>query len=226
MIDLRNCDYKELLPQIEENSIDLLLTDPPYCVSRDYQLGFSNMGRAGMNYGDWDYDFNQTEWIDLASSKIKPGGSIIIFNDWKNMSYLVSSLEKNGFIIKDLLRWKKSNPMPRNTTRRYVSDAEYAIWAVKPGKPWIFNKPADISYYRPEFEAGLVLGKSRIHPTQKPVNIIEQLITIHSNENDLICDLFSGSGVVGLVCKKLNRNFIGSELNKEYFDKAVLTYVD
>lgn len=226
MIELKNCDYKDLLKSIKEGSIDLLITDPPYCVSRDYQLGFSNMGRSGMNYGEWDYNFNQTEWINEVSSKIKAGGSIIIFNDWKNMSYITEALENNNFIIKDLIRWEKLNPMPRNTNRRYVGDAEYAVWAVKPGKPWTFNKPEDVGYLRPKFEAGLVLGKNRIHPTQKPLNVIENLIKIHSNENDLICDLFAGSGVVGLACKILNRNFIGSEIEKEYYDKAVLTYAN
>ena len=79
-IDLQNCDYKILLKKMKKENImvDLVLTDPPYCVSRDYQLGFSNMGRAGMNYGEWDYNFNHKEWIKLAAPIVKEGGSIII----------------------------------------------------------------------------------------------------------------------------------------------------
>ena len=67
-IDFRNCDYKELIKDLlsKDIKVDLLLTDPPYGVSRDYQLGFSNMGRAGMNYGEWDYGFDQTEWEQEA----------------------------------------------------------------------------------------------------------------------------------------------------------------
>lgn len=64
--------------------IDAVITDPPYGVSRKNQLGFSNMGRSGMNYGEWDYNFDQKEWIRLCAPLIKPGGSIIVFNDWKN----------------------------------------------------------------------------------------------------------------------------------------------
>ena len=137
-INLYNCDYKELVAKMVDNksSVDLILTDPPYCVSRTHQLGFSNMGRAGMDYGEWDYNFDQKEWISLCAPLVKEGGSIIIFNDWKNLSYLVETLESNGFLIKDLIRWEKSNPMPRNVNSRYVMDIEVALWAVKGKKKW------------------------------------------------------------------------------------------
>ena len=222
-IDFRNCDYKELIKDIKPESIDLLLTDPPYCVSRTYQLGFSNMGRSGMDYGEWDYNFNQKEWIGLCAPLVRKGGSIIIFNDWKNMAYLVEELEKNGFIIKDLLRWEKANPMPRNVNSRYVMDNEYAVWAVKGKAKWTFNKPNDVPYLRPVFKSGIVLGKNRIHPTQKQLSVIEEIIKIHTKENETVLDVFAGSAVVGLACKNLNRNFIGCEIEKEYYDKAVKT---
>ena len=224
MIDFRNCDYKILVNELLNKNIkvDLVLTDPPYCVSRTHQLGFSNMGRSGMNYGDWDYDFNQTEWIDLVSPLIKDGGSIVIFNDWKHSTILVDCLEKNGFIIKDLLRWEKTNPMPRNVNSRYVADYEFAIWAVKGKKKWTFNKPADIPYLRPKFTTGVVLGgKKRIHPTQKSLDLFISILKIHSNEGDLIFDPFSGSGTTAVACQKLNRNFVGSEIDANYYKKAV-----
>ena len=224
MIDFRNCDYKKLVEELTAKGVkvDLVLTDPPYCVSRTHQLGFSNMGRSGMNYGEWDYNFDQTEWIDLVSPLLKEGGSIIIFNDWKNSSFLVKNLEKNGFQIKDLLRWEKTNPMPRNVNSRYVADYEFAIWAVKGKKKWTFNKPDNVSYLRPKFVSGVVLGsKKRIHPTQKSLDLFKNLIIIHSNENDLIFDPFSGSGTTAVACKETGRNFIGCEIEEKYFIKAV-----
>lgn len=222
-IQLINCDYKELISELLKDNIqvDLLLTDPPYCVSRDYQLGFSNMGRSGMNYGEWDYDFDQKEWINLSAPLVKQGGSIIIFNDWKNLSYIVEALEYNGFLIKDLIRWEKNNPMPRNVDSRYVIDFEVAVWAVKGKKKWIFNKPEDVSYLKPVFRTGVVPGgKKRIHPTQKHLAVIENLVKIHSNEGDLVFDPFSGSGTTALACKNTKRRFIGSEIDKIYFEKA------
>ena len=128
-IKLKNCDYKKLLEEMKEQEIkvDCILTDPHYCISR--KNNFKTMGRAGIDFGKWDYNFNQTEWIKNCILFLKEGGSIIIFNDWKNLSYLVEALESNGCIIKDLLRWEKLNPMPRNVNSRYVIDFECAIWA-------------------------------------------------------------------------------------------------
>ena len=105
-IKLKNCDYIDLINEMldEKIKVDLLLTDPPYCVSRSHQLGFSNMGRAGMDYGEWDYNFDQKEWIIKTSKLVKDGGSIVIFNDWKNISYMCEALQESGYIIKDLLR--------------------------------------------------------------------------------------------------------------------------
>ncbi len=223
-IDFRNCDYKEVIEYLKRNDtkIDLVLTDPPYCVSRDHQLGFSNMGRAGMNYGEWDYGFDQKEWINLTAPVVKNGGSMIIFNDWKNLSYIVEALEDNGFLIKDLIRWEKNNPMPRNVNSRYVNDFEVAVWAVKGKSKWTFNKPEDISYLRPLYKSGVVPGgKNRIHPTQKNLNIFESLIMVHSNENDLVFDPFCGSGTTAVACKNTGRNFIGSEIDESYYSKAV-----
>ncbi|MBG0762774.1 site-specific DNA-methyltransferase [Acholeplasma laidlawii] len=220
---LENKDYKELVSEMIEKKIkvDLILTDPPYGVSRNHQLGFSNMGRSGMDYGEWDYGFDQREWIRECTPVIKEGGSIIIFNDWKNMTDIVDELEQNGFVIKDLIRWEKTNPMPRNVKSRYVMDIEVAVWAVKGKKRWTFNKPEEVPYVRPVFTSGLVLGKKRIHPTQKSNNVLEELIKIHTNPNDLVFDPFFGSGSTAKACKNLNRRFIGSEIDEKYYKKAV-----
>lgn len=223
-IDLRNCDYKELLKEMKKQNIkvDCILTDPPYNVSRNHQLGFSNMGRAGMDYGKWDYNFNQSEWIKNCVPFLKDGGSIIIFNDWKNLSYIVQSLEENACVVKDLLRWEKLNPMPRNVNRRYAIDFECAVWAVKGKKPWVFNKPKDKAYLKAVFKSGVVPGgKNRLHPTQKHLGVIEEILTIHTNKDDLVFDPFSGSGTTALACLNHSRQFIGSEIDEKYFKNAI-----
>lgn len=220
MIEIYNEDYKKTIRRMKKNKIklDAVITDPPYGVSRKHQLGYSNMGRSGMNYGEWDYNFDQKKWIREVSDLVKPGGTIIIFNDWKNLGTISEQLEKCGFIIKDIIRWVKTNPMPRNVDRRYVNDCEFAVWAVKEGKPWTFNKPKDVGYLKPEIITGVVPGgKKRLHPTQKHMEVIERLIEIHTNENDLIYDPFLGSGTTAVACKNKNRNVIGSEIDEKYY---------
>lgn len=213
-------DYRKVAERLAQAGmqVDAVVTDPPYNVSRDYQLGFSNMGRAGMNYGEWDYDFDQTAWIEPVAQLVKPGGATIIFNDWKNLGEIAHELERLNFIIKDVIRWVKRNPMPRNVERRYVTDCEYALWAVKTGKPWTFNKPADQGYLKPMIETGVVPGgKKRLHPTQKHLDVIERLVAVHTNPGDVVFDPFLGSGTTAVACKKLERGIIGAEIDEKYY---------
>ena len=111
--------------------------------------------------------------------------------------------------------------MPRNINRRYVQDTEFAVWAVKKNAKWIFNKPEDVPYLRSTFVTSTVSGAERtIHPTQKSLELMRQLIKIHTNENEIILDMFLGSGTTGVASLLENRKFIGIELSKEYFDIA------
>jgi len=215
-----NCN-EVILKMMEKNIyVDLILTDPPYNVSRKHQLGFSNMGRKGMDFGNWDYDFNQFEWLDNIFKITKKGCSVIIFNDWKNLGDIAKKLEKEGFVIKDIIRWIKNNPMPRNVNRRYVTDYEFAIWAIKPGKKWIFNKDSTKVYERAEFKQPIVTSKNRIHPTQKPIKLLEQIIKLHSNKGDIIFDPFSGSGSTGIAAVSQNRKFILVEKDKKIYEMS------
>ena len=106
--------------------------------------------------------------------------------------------------------------MPKNTSRRYVTDAEYAVWLVNGKGKWTFNKPESKPYLRPEFKYSPPSGTKRIHPTQKSTDLIKDLIEIHTNEGDLIFDPFAGSGEISSVAKKLNRNFLTTEIDTGY----------
>lgn len=90
-IDLLQGDCLELMKNVPDESVDAIITDPPYNISRDNN--FHTMGRAGIDFGEWDKGFDLTKWIDVAQPTLKKGGNIVIFNDWKNLSYIVESLE-------------------------------------------------------------------------------------------------------------------------------------
>jgi site-specific DNA-methyltransferase (adenine-specific) len=212
-----NMDCLEGMEKIEDESVDLLLTDPPYNVSM--KSNFHTMGRKGVDFGDWDKGFNQEKWLYMALDKVRKGGSVVIFNDWKNIGILRQILEEKGFILKELIQWKKTNPMPRNRDRLYVTSCEFAIWAVN-GKGWTFNRQRD-TYENTIFEYPLVSHKQRIHPTQKREELISDILRIHSNEGNLILDPFMGSGTTAKCCIELNRNYIGFELDKNYYDSSI-----
>ncbi|KRN10859.1 DNA-methyltransferase [Liquorilactobacillus mali] len=213
---LQNGDCLVAMKKIPNESIDLVLTDPPYNIAKDNN--FDTMGRSSIDFGTWDHDADILTWISDAARTLKRGGTLIVFNDWKNLGDIAKELEKSGLIVKDLIRWEKTNPMPRNRDRRYIVDYEFAIVAIKKGK-WTFNRQSD-KYDRSELRYPIVSGKNKFHPTQKPVELMEELILRHSNENDIVLDCFMGSGSTGIAALNLKRRFIGIELNEEYFDVA------
>lgn len=199
--------------------VDAIITDPPYNISR--KNNFESIGRSGIDFGSWDKGFNQLEWLKNITNILKPGGTIIIFNDWKNMGLISNELEKQGMEIKDLIRWIKPNPMPRNTNRRYVTDYEFALWVTKPGSKWTFNKSPTKHYLKPEYNFPPPSGSKRIHPTQKASKLIEEIIKTHTNQGDIIFDPFSGSGEISFCANKLNRSFIACEKSKTYWMKSM-----
>ncbi len=218
--EIYNVDCIELIKKMIKQKIlvDAIITDPPYNIST--KNNFKTIGRAGIDFGEWDKNFDQKKWLKNIYKIVRPGGTVIIFNDWKNMGDIAKELTKNGFIVKDLIRWIKPAPMPRNTLRRYVNDAEYAILAIKPGGKWTFNKPEDIAYLRPIINGGVSNGKNRIHPTQKSSQAIKQLIERHTVPGDLIFDPFSGSGEISLNANEMGRLYLGTEINKIYWKKS------
>lgn len=210
----------ELLKKLPEDSVNHLISDPPYNISK--ANNFHTMeGRAGIDFGEWDKGFDLTGWIEDAVKAVKQGGNIIIFNAWRNLPLISDELEKHGCEIKNICRWVKNNPMPRNRDRLYITDYEYFLWAVKKPKgkeKWIFNRNEDEPYVRPEYKTGLTPKSERYgHPTAKPVELLSQIIKRHTSEGDIILDPFMGAGSTGVASLMNGRNFVGMELDEEFF---------
>lgn len=215
-IKLYQGDCLEVMDKLIEQGVkvDAIITDPPYNIARDNN--FNTMGRAGIDFGEWDKDFDLFSYIDRVYKLLDKNGSFVVFNDWKNLGDISKYAEKLGFITKDMIRLEKTNPMPRNRDRRYITDFECAIWFVMPKSKWTFNRQSD-TYERPKFVGSIEKG---LHPTQKNLKLMEWLIKIHSNENNIVLDPFMGSGTTGVAAINLNRKFIGIELDEGYFKIA------
>lgn len=207
-------DCLERMKEIPDGSVDLVLTDPPYNIARENN--FHTMGRVGIDFGEWDKGADILTYIKDVSRVLHKNGSFVVFNDWKNLGDIVKFAEACGFETKDMLRLEKSNPMPRNRDRRYITDFECAIWFTKKGAKWVFNRQ-DEKYQRPKFVHSIDKG---LHPTQKSLRLMEELVKIHSNENQRVLDCFIGSGTTGVACRNLNRKFIGVEMDENYFQVA------
>lgn len=219
MIELYNKDCIEVLMEGHLKEVDAVITDPPYNVSR--KNNFTTMGsacRQGMDFGEWDKDFNITQFIPYASSVLKENGNFVIFNAWENLGDIKKVCEDNHIYIKRCLVLSKSNPAPFNRDRMFVNDVEFALWGVKnsKGKPskWTFNRKNSLE----KCVIPCTVQSSKLHPTMKSLSVMEYLIQILTKEGDTVLDCFMGSGTTGLACKNLQRNFIGIEIDEGYFD--------
>lgn len=213
------------LKSVPDQVFDLILADPPYVISKPSQFGTMpdrKNPRTGTNFGKWDTSFDNRSWLQSAFAKLKKGGSLLVFNDIKKISIIIDEAKNAGFEYKDTIIWNKSNPMPRNTSRRYVQDIEICIWFVKPGNTWTFNKikkPYMSCVKKIPCESGGAF--KRIHPTQKPLKLILELIKTHSNPGDLILDPFMGSGTTAIACIESKRDFFGFEIDPNYYNASL-----
>ena len=224
-IRLVNQNCFDFLKTVPDKSVDLVLIDPPYEVSRDtnFQSGEAkgkdtDRFRVSMNFGDWDNNFTGLDLVIKECHRLlKDGGTLICFYDLWKLTTLKDYFELANFKQLRFIEWVKTNPVPLNSKTNYLTNSrEIAVVGVKKGKP-IFNSEYDNGIYK----YPICHDKGRFHPTQKPVALLEDLIIKHSNENDTVLDCFAGSGSTAVAAHNTNRNFIGCELSKEYFDKTL-----
>lgn len=216
----------DLLPKIKSNSIDLVLIDPPYEISKP--TGFANGGgierfQVSMDFGEWDKDFSGLDIVIKESYRIlKKGGTLITFYDLWKISYLKEYMENAKFKQIRFIEWLKTNPVPLNSKINYLTNSrEIALSAVKIGKPTFHSKYDNGIYNYP-----INHEKGRFHPNQKPLPLITDIILKHSNEWDKIVDCFSGSGTTALSCIKTNRHFLGCENSEEYYENSLMRLVN
>lgn len=202
--------------------VNHIITDPPYNISHENNFNTLKNPRQGVDFGEWDKNFDLFSWIPKYEKILDKNGSMIVFCSYLYISYIIDTMKKSNLEVKDVLVWRKKNPMPRNIDRRYVQDMEFAIWAVKKGAKWTFHKLDGMPYMRSLFETPTVAGTEKVgHPTQKSLKLMQNIIEIHTNEDEIIIDPFMGSGTTGLACLNLNRKFIGIELDKNYFNMSL-----
>lgn len=223
-IDIINEDCFKVIQQFIENDfkVDAIITDIPYQISVDnnFKTMKDRTGRNGIDFGEWDKEFDCSS-LGIFSKILKPNGSIVLFHSFEQYTDVKKTFEDNGLECKDRIIWEKTNPMPRNRDRRYISNCEMGSWYVMKKAKWTFNRQ-DEKYQKMIFrypsESGG--GFKRYHPTQKNLELMKEIVAIHTNENDIVFDPFAGSGSTGVACKNLNRNFIGIELDENYFEIA------
>ncbi len=228
MIDIILGDCLQELKKIGDNSVNLIVADPPYNVGKDY-------GNKSDKQDFDDYIAFTKKWLNECYRVLKKDGTIYIFIGFRFISYLYQILEKDlemnfvnwiswhytqgigktkGFSPRhdDILMFSKSTNYKFNLDEIRIPQKFYRkvnnMRGANPGDVW------DISHIH-------YCQKGRQpHPTQKPEALIERMVLASSSEGDLVLDPFSGSGTTLRVCQQLNRHAIGIELNEEYVEQT------
>lgn len=186
---------------MENDSVDLLLTDIPYDGVNRKSNGLRNLDKRDADVITFDLDIFLNDVVRIVR------GSGYIFCGWGQISNITNMLSNAGLSVR-LCVWKKTNPSPMNGQHIWLSGAEFAVYFKK--KNSTFNEHCKNCVW--EFPC----GRDKQHPTEKPLKLFEYLINVSSKENDIVFDPCLGSGTTAVAAKKLNRNYIGIELNPEY----------
>ncbi len=226
---LYNDDCIKVMKKMKSESVDVVFADPPYFLSNN-GISISSGKIVSVNKGEWDkkenYDDIQKftkEWISECYRVLKRKCSIWVSGTHHNIFNVKKVLDEVGFRIVNIIIWKKTDPPPLIYKNKCKFSYEFIIWADK-GYGHIFNYEEMFNINNNELEDVWLLPavsmnekKFGYHPTQKPECLLERIIKATTNEGQLVLDPFMGSGTTGVVCKRLNRKFIGIEKNKKYF---------
>ena len=195
--------------------IDLLITDPPYNISKDsapknyYRKDGTHELRT-VNIAEWDYNFDEN-WLEKILPQCR--GWVIIFCAHQQISPYIRQLESDGFLAVGCGVWEKTNPMPYNMREKFINSWEAFVYAKRPGTAFYGNMVKNILRHQ-------LNVPNRIHPTQKPLRIFQDLISYTSKKGDLVVDPFAGSGTTNLACWELDRNCLSFELDPAHYKAA------
>ena len=217
-------DCLEIMKDFPKESIDLVLTDPPYNIANNTKLTKvgnkvkSTHNAWGNKFKDcWQNKDNYFEWITsiikVLENKIIVNGSIISFFDRNYTGYIVYLIEKHTSLkFRNKIYFEKNNPLPHIRKNNYRSCIEESVWFSKEKYKINFINQKEMK----QIFKGNIGRKQTKHPTEKYQWMIKPLIERHSNENDIVLDPFLGSGTTAVACEKLNRRWIGIEINPDY----------
>ena len=268
MYTLINQDSLIKLDTFANNSIDAIITDPPYGITHldkefDKQT-LDNTAKSGgiftgMTMGGMKFDNNQNKstcefllpFFQKSLRVLKPGAFCIVFSQGRLVAGVMNALIEAGFEIREQMFWRKPSAKPNQQTpwKKNSKNKDFTNRVVfGPGKviePFIIaQKPIEGSYSENylKYHTGLVnkeLATTTVfeeaapsknekqglqHPTIKPIKLMERIIETFTEENQTVLDIFNGSGSTGIAALNKNRNYIGIELNKQYYEESLARF--
>lgn len=215
---------------IEDGSVDLILTDPPYNLGLFMQNRDAGIMRMRDNYfgtAGWD-DLEYDQWVDYmgqlfdeSARVLRKGGAMVVFMAVIKVETIVRLAQEHGFYYKTTGTWHKLNPMPRNMNLHFINSTECWVYLIYGARTGTFNNEGKAMH---DFVETSVTPKSERafgkHPTQKPIALMEHFVKVLTNPGDLVLDPFMGSGSTGVAAVNNDRNFLGCDLSDDYYEIA------
>ncbi len=241
-------DCLNILDQIPDNSIDMVFADPPYNLSNG---GFTvHAGKAvSVDKGEWDKSKGleadlafHLEWLEACKRVLKPEGTIWISGTYHSIYQCGYALQKLDYKILNDIAWFKPNASPNLSCRYFTASHETLLWARKDHKAkhtFNYRDMKDGNWHKEDFikkpnkqmrsvwSLGTPKREEKVHgkhPTQKPLMILDRIIKASTNPGDIILDPFSGSSTTGISASRLDRKFIGIELEPDFLDLSIKRY--
>lgn len=214
MINLMLGDCLERMKEIPDGSVDLILTDPPYLMTKQGKSCRPNYMKSGMSDNLFEGKLpNTTEWMKLCYEKLKEDSHFYVFTNTNSLQDFLNTATKQGFKLHNVISMIKDTKMPN---RWYLKYTEIVLFFRK-GNAVPINDMTSRDY---EFVIMPTQKNGKVHISQKPLEFVEKLIMNSSKKGQLILDPFMGSGTTGVACVNTNRNFIGIEMDENYFNIA------
>lgn len=223
-------DSLDILRSMEDDSIDAVVTDPPYSSggqfrgdrmadtrskyqSTDAQKEHANF--SGDNRDQRSWIMWSSLWMLQAQRISKTGAIVCAFTDWRQLPATTDALQSGGWVWRGIVPWDKvvARPMPN----RFRAQAEYLVWGTN--GPRDFDTK-DARYHDGVFRVTTTPTADRQHSTQKPVELMDKIVAVAA-PGEVVLDPFMGSGSTGVSCVRMGRAFVGCEREPHYFDIAV-----
>ncbi len=214
MVMLKHGDCLEVMRYIPDNSVDMVIADPPYTMTKRGRSCRPNWMRNNMGNNVFNGDIPDAKlWMGECYRVLKSETHFYTFCNTNDILNYLSSAEQVGFKLHNIITMIKDTGMPN---RWYLKNCELILFFRK-GKA----KPINDMTSRDWMQVVMPKQKDgKLHITQKPLDLITKLVTNSSQKGETVLDPFMGSGTTGVACNNAGRNFIGIEIDKDYFEKA------
>lgn len=234
-------DTLEILPKLPAASVDLIFADPPYNLQLQQELWRPNLTKVDAVDDEWDqfddfaaYDKFTHDWLLAARRVMKPTATIWISGTYHNIFRVGNILQNLGFWILNTVSWFKPNATPNFRGTRLKNDVEFVIWAKHDEKSRYTFNHHQMKQFNDTKQLGSVwtipvcggperlkdANGKKLHPTQKPEELLMRIIVASSHAGDVVLDPFLGSGTTAAVAKQMHRRWIGIERDPIYIAAA------